>query len=255
MDTTKSTKLSLFYPAKPYIVTQKWGIYNPAYERFGFKFHNGEDFAVDKDGIVRAMCNGIVTDTGNIPTGAGIYLRYKTGLVEAEDKECYVEFVYMHAEKLLVNKGDVVKAGDPLIVADNTGYSTGPHTHISGLRIGLNGERLDTEGKNRDANYSFDFSKYFNGKYADDIVKTKSYYFDTNLKRGDEGEEVTYLQQFLADKGYLTQSDVVGFYGPKTQKAVYRLQVDYQIPLGLDWIYMGRYFGKKTRLVLNELFM
>lgn len=160
-------KLSLYIPAKPYIVTQAFGIYNPAYLQFGFDKHNGVDFKVDTDGIVNAMCDGVVTDVG-FNSGAGNFVRYRTKTpVEAEGRTAYVEFMYMHAEKALVKKGDVVSAGDDLIIADNTGFSTGPHTHISAYLINENGYKQEVLDPR--ANHCFDFAKYYNGKYAADI--------------------------------------------------------------------------------------
>lgn len=159
-------KLSLYYPAKPYKVTQAFGIYNPAYLQFGFDLHNGIDFAVDTDKVVNAMCDGIVTDVG-FNAGAGNYVRYKTKVpVEVEGKESVVEFMYMHAEKCLVKKGDVISAGDDVIIADNTGFSTGPHTHISAYLINFQGVKQPLNPRSNDC---FDFSKYYNGKYAADI--------------------------------------------------------------------------------------
>lgn len=159
------SKLSLYYPTKPYNVTQAFGIYNPAYNQFGFDHHNGIDFAVDADGVVLAMCDGVVTDV-NYNSSAGNYVKYKTGLVECEGIECYVEFMYMHASQQLVKVGDKVQAGDEILIAGNTGFSTGPHTHISAYRLDKRGNRLD-QGDGLDR--CFDFSKYYNGKNSQDI--------------------------------------------------------------------------------------
>lgn len=161
------SKLELYFPAKPYRITQAFGILNPSYNQFGFSRHNGIDFAVDTDKIVRAMCDGEVYDVG-FNNGAGNYVRYKTGLVEAEGKTGNVGFMYMHAEKCLVKKGDIVKAGDPIIIADNTGFSTGPHTHISAYFVNELNEKLPL---NPETDHCFDFSKYYNGYFADDSQK------------------------------------------------------------------------------------
>lgn len=157
-------KLDLFYPAKPYKITQSFGISNPSYNQFGFSKHNGVDFAVDDDGIVRAMCDGEVYEVG-FNNGAGNFVRYKTGLVEAEGRTGIVAFMYMHASKCLVVRGQKVKAGDPLIIAGNTGFSTGPHTHISAYFINSLDEKINVG--NPESDYCFDFSKYYNGYYSD----------------------------------------------------------------------------------------
>ena len=160
-------RLSLYYPAKPYNITQAFGITNPSYNQFGFTKHNGVDFQVDKDGIVNAMCDGTVYEVG-YNSGAGNFVRYKTNVpVEAEGKTGYVAFMYMHAEKHLVKTGDKIQAGDELIVADNTGFSTGPHTHISAYFID-NKTNIKLAGDPQ-TDHCFDFAKYYNGKYASDI--------------------------------------------------------------------------------------
>lgn len=158
-------KLELFFPAKPYQITQAFGIANPSYLQFGFSKHNGIDFAVDADGIVRAMCDGVVYETG-YNSGAGNFVRYKTETVEAEGRTGIVGFMYMHAKEVLVKKGQVIKAGDALIVADNTGFSTGPHTHISAYFINSLDQRVPIGEPETD--YCFDFSKYYNKYFADD---------------------------------------------------------------------------------------
>lgn len=160
-------KLSLYYPASPYRVTQAFGLTNPFYNQWGFTKHNGVDFAVDTDGIVRAMCDGVVYETG-YNSGAGNFVRYKTNLpVEAEGKTALVAFMYMHAKEVLVKSGQTIHAGDALIVADNTGSSTGPHTHISAYFINELWQKIPL---NPETDHCFDFSKYYNGQYADDII-------------------------------------------------------------------------------------
>lgn len=165
-------KLELFYPAKPYRITQAFGISNPSYNQFGFSKHNGIDFGLDADKIVRAMCDGEVYEVG-FNNGAGNFVRYKTSTVEAEGKRGRVAFMYMHAEKCLVTKGQKVKAGDPLIIAGNTGFSTGPHTHISAYFINELDEKVPL---NPETDHCFDFSKYYNGYYADDAQKVIGIY-------------------------------------------------------------------------------
>ena len=160
--------LELSYPAKPYKIRQGFGIFNPAYEQFGFNRHNGIDFAVDSDGIVVAMCKGVVRETG-YNAGAGNYVRYRTKeMVRAEGYVGYVEFMVMHAKTILVKAGDEVMCGTPLIVADNTGFSTGPHTHISAYFLDLKAG-LKMEIGSKDSDWCFDFSKYYNDKFADDV--------------------------------------------------------------------------------------
>ena len=152
--------LQLIKPADPYEVTQSFGIFNPAYTQFGFDHHNGIDFRIDRDGIVVAMCEGEVYEVG-YNSAAGNFVRYRTlQKVDAEGHTDYVGFMYMHAKTQLVKTGDKVVAGTPLIVADNTGFSTGPHTHISAYFLDIaSGLKLPYGQANCD--YCFDFSKYY----------------------------------------------------------------------------------------------
>ncbi len=156
--------LELYYPAKRYNVTQAFGIKNDSYLSLGFSRHNGIDFSVDEDGIVLAMCDGEVVDEG-YNDKAGNYVKYKTiDQVLCEGVPCYVTFMYMHGEKNLVEMGDILRAGDQIMRAGNTGFSTGPHTHISAWRTDNHGNRLDIDPT---TNYCFNFAKYYNGFFAD----------------------------------------------------------------------------------------
>jgi murein DD-endopeptidase MepM/ murein hydrolase activator NlpD len=160
-------KLELSFPTKPYIITQAFGIYNPAYLQFGFDHHNGIDFLPLKPYEVSAMCEGEVYETG-FNSGAGNFVRYKTKEpVDVNGHKSYVGFMYMHAEKILVKVGDKVKCGDSLIVADNTGFSTGLHTHISAYFINEDNTKQSFGDKSTD--YCFDFSEFYNGLYATDV--------------------------------------------------------------------------------------
>lgn len=244
-------KIELYYPTKPFIVTQGFGIKNDAYKRFGFTHHNGVDFIADKDKTVKAMCDGVVTRTGYQPNGAGIFLYYQTDLVEIEGEECYLELIYMHAKELLVKVGDKVKLGQDLIITGNTGFSTGEHTHISAKRIGKGGEILD---KDTATNETYNFTKLFNGEYADDIEPK---YFDRDISYMDTGVRVIKLQNFLKERGYFDHEST-GYFGEVTRAALYAFQTDWVlIPVWkYPWDYLvgkGRVCGVKTRKVINSL--
>lgn len=167
-------KFELWYPAKPYIVNQAWGIKNPIYAQFGFGSHNGVDFRVDADGILNAPCAGTIVRTGNQPSGGGIFLGIMSEEAEFKDGVvCRALIDLLHCKELLVKEGDYVKAGAPIAVADNTGFSTGPHTHMQLRRVkkwnGKTGDKLTwTKVDTNDANHSFDPAPYWNGFYAVD---------------------------------------------------------------------------------------
>lgn len=167
------SKLSLFYPTKPFVVTQGWGISNPSYLQFGFSRHNGTDYQLGADKKLYAPCDILITDVG-FNSGAGNYIRWiTTEKYLVENTECFVGGIFMHMESQAVISGQTIKTGGYLGIADNTGFSTGPHTHISLYRLkeqkpineNAPGNRLDTDPA---TNYTFDPAPYWNGYYAVD---------------------------------------------------------------------------------------
>ncbi len=164
-------KLELFFPAKPYTITQPYGVYRPdVYKRFGFTRHNGVDFRLGADKLVYAEFPCVVHRTTWQPEGGGLVLSVVSDKeYEFEDGvKAYITADYMHLEKYLVGVSDLVlPTGAPLAVADNTGFSTGPHTHAQYRRVHKKRSRLVDVDKN-DANNSFDPEPYRNRKFAKD---------------------------------------------------------------------------------------
>jgi murein DD-endopeptidase MepM/ murein hydrolase activator NlpD len=161
-------KLQLFKPVKPFVVTQKWGNKpNPPYPAsFKYTLHNGVDLALDEDVQVEAMIEGTATVSEWSDTN-GWYVRYRTNeMYEVEGKVGYVEFIYGHGSKLLVQRGERVYAGKPVIIAGNTGYSFGPHTHISAYLLDANGKRIPFDPA---TDNTFDWTKYVTDDYTADI--------------------------------------------------------------------------------------
>lgn len=167
------SKLSLYYPAKPYRLNQGWGIYNPAYQQFGFSRHNGIDIALGSDSKLYAPFDYTVVRIGNQPNGGGNFFGLMSGLYDWPDGQYRVLLDMLHCERIDCKEGQVGKAGDYLAIADNTGFSTGPHTHLQPRRVknwnSVSGPALhfDLVDQN-DANGSFDPIPYFNGYYAVD---------------------------------------------------------------------------------------
>lgn len=171
----RMSKLELFYPVKPLVISQAFGIKNPSYLQFGFSEHNGWDYPVPFRLIAYAMCDGIVTEVGE-NKGAGRYVKYRTNEpVEANGHKGLVQFMYMHADETIVRKGDIVKAGTPLMYCDTTGFSTGNHLHISAYFIGQDGKKLRIGRAETD--YCFDFSLFYNRFYAEDAPKVFAIYY------------------------------------------------------------------------------
>ena len=164
-------ELELYYPCRPFIVTQAWGIYNPAYLQFGFSRHNGVDFIPyngAKEFDLHCPVKMEILDTGN-ENGAGNFIKFiTTDMWLVDGVACYVGGKFMHLKSQAVKKGQICEVGDLLGVADNTGFSTGPHTHLSVYRLGSDKfTRLDTD---KETNYTFDPGPYWNGKFAVDVL-------------------------------------------------------------------------------------
>jgi murein DD-endopeptidase MepM/ murein hydrolase activator NlpD len=51
--------------------------------------------------------------------------------------------VYGHMEQILVQPGQVVRAGDTIALLGNRGQSTGPHLHFEVHAGGLDGPKVD----------------------------------------------------------------------------------------------------------------
>jgi len=76
--------------------------------------------------------------------------------------------------------------------------------------------------------------------------------FALNLSSGDENDDVTRLQTFLAaDPSVYPEGKVTGYFGSLTAKAVGKFQEKYGIAMPGDAGYGN--FGPKTRAKLNEL--
>ena len=94
--------------------------------------HYGLDFAQKKGTPIKAMNNGIATLVENdlFYTGATLIFDHGHG----------VSTLYMHLDKIFVNKGDHVKKGEIIGTVGSSGRSTGPHLDI---RLNWFGTRLD----------------------------------------------------------------------------------------------------------------
>lgn len=159
----------LWYPAKPFYVTQAWGIDNPSYKQFGFSKHNGVDFLIGKDGMLYAPIRMELIEKDYYPTGAGNFGKYRTMEkydVDGVNAKFCLMFMHMKAQPSHP-LGTVLEIGDLIGPANNTGFSTGPHTHMANFVVDDLGNKI---GKNMEANQTFDPRPYFNGRYAVDAL-------------------------------------------------------------------------------------
>lgn len=245
-------QLQLPKEVRPYRVNQPWGIHNPnVYRQFGFDDHNGVDLAPGRNKEVRAPFPFEAYRVLWQPNGGGnvltIISQYE---YDAPDgKPAHVLIDYMHLERVIKTPGADYKGstGDLLAIADNTGFSTGPHTHGQYRWVRAKAGRdgfFDVERNT--ANNSFDPEPYRNGRYAEDYYNRKL--LKRDLFFGVSGDDVRALQAVLNDKGFLVASYGPGsfgnessYFGSATRAAVSR----YQKANGINPI-LG-YFGPITR--------
>ncbi len=98
-----------------------------------YKMHTGVD-------IAGAGCNGknvVAAANGKVIT-AGWISGY--GYTVMIDHGGGIVTLYAHSQKLLVKKGDAVKAGDVIMLVGSTGYATGPHVHFE---VRVNGKYVN----------------------------------------------------------------------------------------------------------------
>jgi len=91
-------------------------------------FHPGVDLSVSKGTPVLAVRDGIIYDTGRVE-------RYGYFVIVNHDGG--YQSVYAHLDAILVEKNDVVDAGDLIALSGNSGLSTGPHLHFELRRNGV----------------------------------------------------------------------------------------------------------------------
>ena len=97
----------------------------------GEKFHNGVDLAVNTGTNVLAFAEGTVDYIGDSPV-YGLYLQ----LSHAGGLKSF----YCHCDKLCVQQGQSVAAGEKVAESGATGNATGPHLHFE---LKLNGTLLN----------------------------------------------------------------------------------------------------------------
>lgn len=159
-------QLQIYYIMKPHVVTQAWGIYNPAYLQFGYSKHNGEDNAIGTDNKLWWPIHNCTVYFNDFGQYTGNCIKANTNdFYDFPDGKYRVNVIMMHlAEKSPFKIGQVVDVGDFAGIPDNTGFSTGPHTHFMLRRIDAQGNLVD---KN-DADNSIDPKPYYTGYYSQD---------------------------------------------------------------------------------------
>lgn len=93
-----------------------------------FKLHTGVDIGAPYGANFIAANDGLVTYAGeNRAYGKMVIIDHGGGITT----------LYAHGSEILVNVGDTVYQGTPVLKVGSTGYSTGPHAHFE---VRVNGE-------------------------------------------------------------------------------------------------------------------
>jgi len=111
----------LSWPLDSILITSSYGPRNDG-------FHYGVDFRARTPLPVYAMANGVIAGVGDtdiecagVSFGRFILIKYDDGLAST----------FGHLSLIKVSNGQRVKTGELVGYTGNTGYSTGPHLHVS----------------------------------------------------------------------------------------------------------------------------
>ena len=96
-----------------------------------YKLHTGTDIGAPMGADFVAMCKGVVTKASMTPAYGNMVIIDHGGGVQT---------LYAHGSEILVQVGQEVEAGTPVLKVGSTGYSTGPHAHFE---IRINGQPVN----------------------------------------------------------------------------------------------------------------
>lgn len=117
-------------------VSQLFGANPYMYKRFGWRGHNGIDFACPTGTKLLSGINGVVKSAYNNVGGWGNH-------IYIWDKTQNIMTIHAHLKTLNVRAGDKVKSGQLIGLSGNTGNSTGPHLHFGVYKVDKNGNNIN----------------------------------------------------------------------------------------------------------------
>ncbi|MBV7268494.1 M23 family metallopeptidase [Winogradskyella luteola] len=118
-----------FSKGKKYKVTQS---FNGKKSHNSIKSKYAIDFNLKIGDTVCAARGGIVVKTISHfkKSGGKDYIRKANKIVLMHSDGTYSNYVHLDFNGVMVNEGDIVKAGEAIGISGNTGYSGGPHLHF-----------------------------------------------------------------------------------------------------------------------------
>ena len=134
----------LYWPTRFAFITQPFLANRQRYIKFGLAGHEGIDIRARRGTDILCCANGTVSLVGwKTPDHA---YGYAVRVVHERPDGRY-ETIYAHGVEgsAKVKKGQTVKAGDVLMLADNTGNSAGSHLHLSLIKLKLVGENITSD--------------------------------------------------------------------------------------------------------------
>jgi murein DD-endopeptidase MepM/ murein hydrolase activator NlpD len=118
----------LSWPLDSVFVTQQFGRTSASGRLYASGTHNGVDFRASVGTPVKSVLAGVVEAVGDTDTacknasyGKWILVKHVNGLTS----------LYAHLSLISVSPGQTVTTGQKIGHSGNTGYSTGPHLHLS----------------------------------------------------------------------------------------------------------------------------
>jgi len=120
----------LSWPLDSIYVTQYFGKTSFSGRLYTSGTHNGIDFRAPIGTPVKATLSGVIQATGNTDAQKGCYSYGRWILIKHANG---LSSLYGHLSVISVDPGDTVVTGDRIGYSGNTGYSTGPHLHLTVL--------------------------------------------------------------------------------------------------------------------------
>jgi len=118
------------WPLSNVYITQSFGATVDSKRLYVSGTHNGVDFRAPVGTPVAAVLSGTVQATGNTDLQKSCYSYGKWVLLKHPNG---LSSLYAHLSVIDVEAGETVATGDRIGYSGNTGYSTGPHLHLTVL--------------------------------------------------------------------------------------------------------------------------
>lgn len=118
----------LSWPLERVVLTQRFGKTGDSGRLYASGTHNGIDMGTPTGTKVMAAAEGRVIGTGNTDAYPGCYSYGKWVLIEHSNG---LSTLYAHLSAINVSSGQSVTRGQSIGLSGNTGYSTGPHLHMT----------------------------------------------------------------------------------------------------------------------------